>query len=518
MNKEFSFWRFAQEQPDANAVVGPDGQLWSRGELLRECNRIAHALRQMGLKKGDTVSALMPNCIEYLALNLAVTQIGMYLVPVNWHLTAPEIAYILKDSETRAFFCHERVSDTASKAAEEAGMPLQNCVAIGRIDGFVDYQRFMREQPASLPEERSGGLVRNYTSGTTGNPKAVVRPTLDLDPETLATNMASMLLLFGIKTENNNVHYCGSPLYHTGVMVWSINSLHLGHSVVLCDKWDARAMLEAIQRYRVTTSHMVPTQFTRLLKLPDSVKAQYDVSSTRHMIHAAAPCPPEVKRAMIEWWGNSIFEYYAATEGGGTLVTPEEWLQFPGTVGKPWPGADVRIIDDHGEDCPVGEKGSVYMLMSDHSRFQYKGDNSKTEKSQLGNYFTAGDVGYLNEEGYLFLCDRKIDMIISGGANIYPAEIENVLILHPAVEDCAVFGIPNSDWGEEVKAVIQPVSGVEVGDPLRAEIMQFCTERLAKMKLPRSIDFLEELPRDPNGKLYKKHLRDPYWENSERAI
>jgi long-chain acyl-CoA synthetase len=263
---------------------------------------------------------------------------------------------------------------------------------------------------------------------------------------------------------------------------------------------------------------MVPAQFTRLLKLPEEVRNRYDVSSTRHMIHAAAPCPPDVKRAMIDWWGMSIWEYYAATEGGGTLVGPAEWLRHPGTVGKSWPTADVKILDDDGNEVPTGEQGTVYMLMSDASRFEYKGDKEKTEKDRCGNYFTAGDVGYLNEEGYLFLCDRKIDMIISGGANIYPAEIENVLILHPKVVDCCVFGIPNDDWGEEIKAVVQPAKGIAGDEQLSAEILDYCADHLAKMKLPRSFDYMDELPRDPNGKLYKRRLRDPYWEGQSRQV
>ncbi|RLQ20185.1 acyl-CoA synthetase [Seongchinamella sediminis] len=515
---QLGFWHLAQQNPDALALVDPEGREWSRGDLFKECNRIAHGLRALGLQKGDSVAALLPNCAEFLALNLAVTQLGMYLVPINWHLAASEVAYILKDSGAKVFVSHARIEGVASAAATEVGLASEACFSIGDLKGFRHYQELVKDQPVSLPEERLGGMVRNYTSGTTGNPKAVVRAAWEIDPETMAQSMTGMLALFGIAPEDDNVHFCGSPLYHTGVMVWAINSLHFGHAVVMVEKWDAQGMLAAIDRYKVTTSHMVPTQFTRLLKLPDEIKARYDVSSTRHMIHAAAPCPPDIKRAMIDWWGLSIFEYYAATEGGGTLVGPREWLQHPGTVGKAWPGADIKIVDDEGQDVPTGEKGTVYMLMSDVGRFEYKGDKAKTEKDRLGDYFTAGDVGYLNDEGYLFLCDRKIDMIISGGANIYPAEIENVLILHPKVADCCVFGIPNSDWGEEIKAVVQPASGVPTGEDLSNELITFCADKLAKMKLPRSFDYLKELPRDPNGKLYKRRLRDPYWEKENRQL
>ena len=262
---------------------------------------------------------------------------------------------------------------------------------------------------------------------------------------------------------------------------------------------------------------MVPTQFHRLLALPDEVKARYDVSSTRHMIHAAAPCPVDVKRRMMDWWGPVIYEYYAASEGGGTLVAPEEWLRYPGTVGRPWPGADVRILDDEGTAQPAGTPGTVYMALGVQD-FEYHGDKGKTDANRRDGFFTVGDVGYLNEDGYLFLCDRKIDMIISGGANIYPSEVEAALLAHPKVADAAVFGIPDEDWGEQVKAVIEPAAGVEPSAALAAEILEFCAGRIAKFKCPRTLDFIAEMPRDPNGKLYKRKLRDPYWAGHERAI
>jgi long-chain acyl-CoA synthetase len=291
----------------------------------------------------------------------------------------------------------------------------------------------------------------------------------------------------------------------------------MGHAVVLLDKWTPESCLEAIEKDRVTTSHMVPTQFHRLLALPDEVKQRYDVSSLRHMVHAAAPCPVEVKRRMLTWWGPVIYEYYAASEGGGTLVTPEEWLKYPGTVGRPWATAEVRILDDEGKDLPTGQTGTVYMLLG-QADFEYHKDKTKTDANRRDGFFTVGDVGYLNEEGYLFLCDRKIDMIISGGANIYPAEIESELLTHPKVADVAVFGIPHEDWGEEVKAVVEPAPGVAAGAELADEILAYCADRLAKYKRPKSIDFIEVMPRDPNGKLYKRKLRDPYWQGRERAI
>jgi len=286
---------------------------------------------------------------------------------------------------------------------------------------------------------------------------------------------------------------------------------------VLMDKWTPELCLQAIERYRVTTSHMVPTQFHRLLALPEDVKRKYDLSSLRHMVHAAAPCPVDVKRRMLEWWGPVIYEYYAASEGGGTLVTPEEWLRYPGTVGRAWPSSEIRIYDDAGTACAVDAPGTVYMALG-AADFKYHKDDGKTAANRRDGFFTVGDIGYLNAEGYLFLCDRKIDMIISGGVNIYPTEVESQLLTHPKIADAAVFGIPHDDWGEEVKAVVEPAPGVTAGPALAEEILAWCGEHIARYKAPRSIDFVEAMPRDPNGKLYKRKLRDPYWVGRERAI
>ena len=309
----------------------------------------------------------------------------------------------------------------------------------------------------------------------------------------------------------------GSPLYHTAVLRFSGAAIHMGHTVVLMDKWSAEGMLELIERYRVTHSHMVPTQFHRLLALPDDVRHKYDLSSLRHMIHAAAPCPVDTKHAMIEWWGPVIDEYYAASEGGGTIVNTEEWLTKPGHGGQ----AVAHLGDRH-----LRRRREPARRQPDRHRvhghavggLRVPRGQGEDPKNRIGKFFTVGDVGYLDDDGFLFLCDRKTDMIISGGANIYPAEIESVLLGHPKIVDAAVFGIPHDDWGEEVKAVVQPVDGVEGSPELEAEILAWCEGRLAKFKTPKTIDFTDDMPRDPNGKLYKRKLRDPYWEGRERAI
>src|SRR5438477_2990302 len=514
---DLGFWNIAGEDPDHLAVVGPDGAEIRAGDLLGAANQLVHGLRQRGLEPGDSIAMVLPNSVEVFELYLAALQAGWYLIPINHHLVGPEIAYIVQDCDAKVFVAHERFADACAAAAKELGFPEDRRFAVGSVPGFLPYQQLKEGQPTALPSDRRTGAVMNYTSGTTGKPKGVRRALPAADPETSAISSGGMLLLFGLQPHDDNVHICGSPLYHTAVLVFAGGALQLGHTVVLMDKWTPEGMLELIDRYRVTNSHMVPTQFHRLLALPDDARARHDLSSLRHMVHAAAPCPIDVKRRMIEWWGPVIDEYYAASEGGGTLVTPEEWMKKPGTVGKPWPISEVVVLDDDGNPVGASDIGTVYMAMQG-VEFEYYKDEEKTLKNRAGKYFTVGDVGYLDDDGFLFLCDRKADMIISGGANIYPAEIEGVLLTHPEVGDAAVFGIPHQDWGEEVKAVVEPAPGVEPGDELARRILQHCAGRLARFKTPRSVDFVAEMPRDPNGKLYKRKLRDPYWEGSDRAI
>jgi long-chain acyl-CoA synthetase len=514
---ELGFWNLAQKDPAHLALVEPDGRRITAGELLAGANRLVHGLRSLGLKQGDCIATVLPNGAAMIEAYLAAGQAGWYLTPINHHLTASEIAYIVQDSESKAFIAGEQFAKACSSAAEEIGFPAPARFAVGHVPGFRTYAELTAGQPDSLPDNRSAGQIMNYTSGTTGRPKGVRRALNPYDPDAVFSMVAMFLGMFGILPGGDGVHITGSPLYHTAVLMFTGSSLHMGHTVVLMDKWTPESCLDFIQKHRVTTSHMVPTQFHRLLALPQEVKARYDVSSLRHVIHAAAPCPIDVKRRMLGWWGPVIYEYYAASEGGGTLVTPEEWLKYPGTVGRAWPTSAVRILDEQGKDCPVGQPGTVYMSLG-AADFEYHKDKAKTDANRRDGFFTVGDVGYLNEEGYLFLCDRKIDMIISGGVNIYPSEVESVLLTHPKVGDVAVFGIPNEDWGEEVKAVIEPAPGVTPSPELAEEIKAFCLEHAAKYKCPKTIDFIAAMPRDPNGKLYKRKLRDPYWKGRERAI
>ncbi|WP_338693349.1 acyl-CoA synthetase [Streptomyces sp. Q6] len=509
------FWAQAAAEPERIVLYAPGGEPWTAGRLHAAANQMVHGLRAAGLERGDAFAVILPNGVEFLTAYLAAQQAGLYLVPVNHHLVGPEIAWIVSDSGAKVLVAHERFAEQARAAADEAKLPATHRYAVGDVDTFRPYTELLDGQSEAPPTERTLGWVMNYTSGTTGRPRGIRRPLLDKLPE--ESYLGGFLGIFGIKPYDDNVHLVCSPLYHTAVLQFAGASLHIGHTLVVMDKWTPEEMLRLIDTYRCTHTHMVPTQFHRLLALPQEVKDRYDVTSMRHAIHGAAPCPDHVKRAMIDWWGTCVEEYYAASEGGGAFATAEDWLKKPGTVGKAWPISELAVFDDDGNRLPAGELGTVYLKMSTGG-FSYHKDEGKTKKNRIGDFFTVGDLGLIDEDGYLFLRDRKIDMIISGGVNIYPAEIESALLTHPAAADAAAFGIPHDDWGEEVKAVVEVAEGYEAGDALAAAILDHCATRLAGYKRPKSVDFIETMPRDPNGKLYKRRLRDPYWEGRTRAV
>jgi long-chain acyl-CoA synthetase len=507
-------WTIAEKEPELTAVVEPDGRILTYGELAREADRIGRGLREVGLRTGDSVAMLLPNSSAALAVYFAAMQTGLYVVPVNWHLVAAEVAYILEDCGAKAFIAHERFAATATEAASAA--PAAARLAVGSIPGFRPLAE-LGAAGSGRPVERTLGAPMVYTSGTSGRPKGVRRPLTGADPDQVPPTATWFFGLFGLLPFDGHVHLCGSPLYHTAVLNFAGISIQLGHPVVLMDRWDPEEMLRLIERHHVTHSHMVPTQFRRLLALPEQAREAYDMSSLRMMVHGAAPCPQEVKQRMLRWWGPVVVEYYAASEGGGTLITAEEWVHRPGSVGRSWPGSAVRVLDESGNDVPAGQTGQVYLQMGD-ATFEYHKDAEKTRAARVGKLFTVGDIGYLDTDGYLYLCDRRSDMIITGGVNVYPAEIESELSCHPKVADVAVFGIPHEDWGEEIKAVVQPEAGAEPGPELTEELLAFLAGRVARFKLPRTVDYTDELPRDPNGKLYKRLLRDPYWAGRSRSI
>ena len=516
MADPLGFWSIATEDPHRLAVLDAQGRRISFGELAELTNRYTHGLRALGLGPGDSMVTVLPNGLEQIAAMLAAYQGGLYVTPVNWHLSAAEIAYIVTDSDAKVLLGHERFAGEVAGVLDEVRVP--HAFSVGTVGGFRPLVELTAGRPATRPENLATGSIMGYTSGTTGRPKGVRRALSGRHPDESATLAGFLLLLFGIQPHAGNVFLCATPIYHSAASLWTTMSLHLGHSVVLMDRWSPLETLELIERHHVTHTHLVPTIFHRLLRLPAADRDRYDVSSLRHVIHAAAPCPVETKQRMLDWWGDCIYEYYAATEGGGTLATPADWRRFPGTVGRPWPDTEVIVVDSEGRELPPGRSGTVYMKMPPSLRFEYHKDEAKTSGGRLGEFFTVGDVGYFNTEGYLFLNDRAGDMIIVGGVNIYPAEIEGVMQQCPLVGDVAVFGVPDEDLGETIKAVVEPVAGVEAGEATRRAIMEFLQGRLARQRHPHSLDFSDALPREPTGKLYKRRLRDPYWEGQQRRI
>ncbi len=518
---------FAAARPDAPALIDETGATtWS--SFNERVNRLVHALRDLGVGRGTTIAAMAANTREYFELLAAAAHGGFALVPVNWHWVADELAYVLDDAEARVFIADSRFAETALAAsAGRSGLVARVAIGGGAgggvagIDGFTPYEELVASGDPSEPTEQTIGGPMFYTSGTTGRPKGVKGSLLG-DGQTPASVFALVAQGFassaGLPAEP--VTLLDGPLYHSAQWAFSMLPLLGGSSVVMRHKFDPALTLAAIDEHHVTNIHLVPTQFIRLLRVPAEVRAAFRGDSLQVVWHGAAPCPPEVKRSMIEWWGPKITEYYGGTEGGiVTMATSTEWLAKPGTLGKAQPTMEVRIITDDGRPAAPGESGAIYMKNLMGSDFSYHNDPEKTAKAHLEpGVLTLGDIGYLDVDGDLFLSDRKIDMIISGGVNIYPAEIEGVLVTHPAVRDAAVFGIPNDEFGEEVKAAVELNDGFAASDALSAEILAFCRTKLAGYKVPRSIDVEAELPRQPTGKLYKRLLRDKYWEGVGRTL
>ncbi len=502
---------YAKRNPAAPAVVDPQGRQWSRRELASTANSMSRALRHAGLAPGDVLAIIAPNCFEYLSVYLAATQIGLYVVPVNWHLSAPEIQYILENCQARAIFAHERFASAMTKVLQFLAARPAILVAHGTIPDFQTIERFTAGASTAPLEDPVMGRPLLYTSATTGKPKGVVLPLADA--ERVLDHSIQKRLEVGSFPEMH-VYLCVSMLYHGAPLDVMAIALHLGNTVVLTDAAVApEQVLQLIEQHQVTQAYMVPTLFGRLLGLEESVRSRYSLASLKRIVHTGAPCPIIVKRRMIGWLGPILSEMYGATEGAGTTVESNDWLQYPGTVGKPIAGTRLRILNEDGEELPPGAIGTIYMTRWMGDRFRYLGDPEKTRASQLGDFFTAGDLGYVNEEGFLFICDRKIDLIIRSGTKIYPAEIENVLTSHPTIADCAVFGVPDEFTGEAAMAVVQLRPAVEADRDLKLQLLRFIAQQLSPTMVPRYLVFTPQLPREATGKLQKRRLRDLYWKD-----
>ncbi|MBG0829885.1 acyl-CoA synthetase [Planomonospora sp. ID67723] len=501
----------AAASPDRPAVImAGSGRTVTYRELDEESNRLAHLFRAAGLRPGDHIAFMLENHPLFLAVAWAAHRSGLYYTAISSRLKTDELAYIVDNCEARVFISSAGLADVAtSVTAATPGVALR-LMLDGVAPGFDSYEEAVAAYPVTPIADECQGADMLYSSGTTGRPKGV-KPGLWKAPLD-APGPLLQLIQFLFAPSAESVYLSPAPLYHAAPLRYCMSFQRLGATIVVMERFDPEQALALIERYGVTHSQWVPTMFIKMLKLPGETRARYDLSSLACAIHAAAPCPVPVKERMIDWWGPIIHEYYAGTEGNGFLyVGSEDWLKHKGTVGRPLLGV-VHVCDEDGAELPAGEHGTVYF--SDGPTFVYHGDEDKTMASRdpLGRgWTTLGDIGYLDEEGFLYLTDRRSYMIISGGVNIYPQEAENVLAIHPKVADVAVFGVPDEEMGEQVKAVVQPLSMEAAGPELEAELIEYCRARLAPYKCPKSVDFREELPRHPTGKLYKRLLRDEYW-------
>lgn len=502
----------AQTRPDQPAViVAETGQQITFAEMDREANRFAHLLRAHGLKPNEAFATLLENRIEYFPIIWGSQRIGTMMVPISSRLTAPEISYILKDSESKLLITSTYFAEVLEGIRSECP---DLTILMMDGEGEENFADALTAQPTDEPDDQTAGLTMLYSSGTTGKPKGI-RPAPPEDPNPQAANPLMGLAMMGAQmpADGSMIYLSPAPLYHAAPIGWCTTAQRLGGTVVMMQRFDPEAALQAIETYKITDSQWVPTHFVRMLKLPEDVRTQYDLSSHKRALHAAAPCPVEIKRQMIDWWGPIVNEYYAGSESiGMTMVHAPQWLEYPGTVGKSIFGT-LHVCGPDGEELPADEDGLIFY---ENDRLpQYHNDPDKTQEAMHPKgWMTLGDIGHVNEEGFLFLTDRKSHMIISGGVNIYPQEIENLLVEHPKVMDAAVIGAPDPDLGERVVAVVQPVdmaaAEADGGDALEQELREALDGQLSRVKMPKAFDFRAELPREANGKLYKRELRDEY--------
>lgn len=476
--------------------------------IVGEGNRFARALDAAGVPTRGGVAALLPNVPEMLFAYRGASWSGRTWTPICWHWQPDEVRYVVQDGEAAAFVAHARFAEAALAACASVPPRARFCVG-GEIPGFRRYEEVAGQPDAPLARPIAGDTLL-YTSGTTGRPKGVLRPRCAPQAPPGTTGAAGMAMLRRAAGDAaGGPHLVAAPLYHSGPNTYCEGAVLLDADIVLLDRWDAVEFLRAVEQEAVVSTFLVPTHFVRLLRLDDAVRRRHDLSSLRLVVHGAAPVAIDVKRRMIGWLGPILFEFYGGTEGGGVGIASDEWLAHPGSVGRPGPGLEVHVLDAGGRPCATGEVGDVYFRTG--TTFEYKGDPEKTAAGRRGDLFTLGDVGSLDAEGYLYLCDRRADVIIRGGVNVYPAQVEAVLLEHPAVADCCVVGVPQAEWGEVVRAVVQAdPERAAAGPELAGELLAHCRERLAGYQVPRAVDFVEHLERTATGKLARRAIRDRY--------
>lgn len=506
----------AQETPAKPAIImAASEEIVSYGELDAAANRGAQLLRTCGIHKGDHIAMMMTNCREFLEIAAAAMRAGVIFTPISTHLKQHETAYILDNCGAKLFVVSQSLADIGAAALPEAPAVVHRYVVGGLHYGFDSWEDAVEKMPAEPIDDQFMGAPMLYSSGTTGKPKGVFLPPSSDDFDAPHALEPTVGAFFGFSPETT--YLSPAPLYHAAPLHYNLLVLATGGTTVVMDKFDAEEALKLVESYRVTHSQWVPIMFVRMLKLPEEVRQRYDVSSMQAAIHAAAPCPIEVKEQMIEWWGPVIYEYYAASEGVGfTLIGSEDWLKHRGSVGRALFG-EPHILDDDGNELPPGEVGLVWFANDGATGFEYHKEPGKTAEAYNDKgWATTGDVGYLDDEGFLYLTDRKNFTIISGGVNIYPAEIENLLITHGKVADVAVFGVPHEEFGEAVTAVVQPQDWADATDETAFELLEWLRERLSHIKVPKALHFHEQLPRMDNGKLYKRNLMEAY-RSSDKA-
>lgn len=511
------FWSATRRTPDRCAVITAEGTEVSFAELDEQVMACAAGIADLGLQRGDAIAAVTPNVVSHLVVHLAAMRSGWYFTPVNSHLAPPEIAHVIVDSDARAVVVHSTLAREAQAGLDESGLPLAHRIADPMADGYRSLQNLLETGRRLAAPPASAGSVMMYTSGTTGVPKGVRRGLPDGDPDEVLGD-AARIYCRGFGMPFDGVHLVCGPLYHAGPSSAAMSALHAGNTLVLMERWDPLGFLAAVQRHGVTSTQMVPTMFRRLLALDHRDRERFDHSSLVSIMHTGAPCPIEVKQAMMDWFGPVVYETYGGTESVATIATPRHWLSKPGTVGKPLRGVRVHILDDDGRELGVGEAGSIYIESPRGRDTEYYKDREKTDRMKRGDLVSLGDIGFLDADGDLFLCDRRVDLIISGGVNIYPAEVEAALSGHRCVGDVAVIGVPDEEWGEMVLAIVEPAADAAGEDELEQLLRDHCQGLLARYKQPRRYEFVETLPRQPNGKIEKRRLRDPYWESSDRRI